>query len=56
MLPLGRGVVLDPLASSASTLAAAAAVGCCAMGIGRDAEYFALSRRSLAALRDRELG
>ena len=39
-LPLGAGVVYDPFAGSASTLAAAEAVGYSAIGTERDAGYF----------------
>jgi len=41
-LPLGIGIVYDPFAGSASTLAAAQAVGYCAIGTERDAEYFSM--------------
>lgn len=39
-LPLGVGIVLDPFAGGASTLAAAEALGYHAIGIERDAGYF----------------
>lgn len=40
VLPLGRGVVLDPFAGSGSTLAAAESVGYESIGIERDPTYF----------------
>ncbi len=52
-LPLERGVVLDPFAGSGSTVAAAAALGLAAIGVERDAAYFAAAVESaprLAAL------
>ena len=50
VLPLGRGVVLDPFAGSGSTLAAAEAVGYESIGVERDASYFSLARESLPRL------
>ena len=50
VLPLGKGVVLDPFAGSASTLAAAEAVGYQSIGIERDAAYFELARKALPHL------
>ncbi len=50
VLPLGEGVVLDPFAGSASTLAAAQAVGYRSVGIERDATYFDLACNALPAL------
>ena len=43
VLPLGKGVVLDPFAGSGSTLAAAEAVGYESIGLEKDGEYFALA-------------
>ena len=54
VLPLGQGVVLDPFAGAASTLAAAEAVGYESIGVERDAAYFKLASEGaprLAALR-----
>ena len=54
VLPLGRGVVLDPFAGSGSTLAAAEAIGYESLGVERDRAYFdlaALAIPRLAALR-----
>lgn len=50
VLPLERGVVLDPFAGSASTLAAAEAVGYDSIGVERDPVYFELAKRSIPAL------
>jgi DNA modification methylase len=50
MLPLGKGVVLDPFAGSGSTLAAAHAVGYASIGIEQDPHYFALACRSIRRL------
>ena len=50
VLPLGSGIVLDPFAGSASTLAAAEAVGYSSVGIERDPTYFSLGCESLPRL------
>lgn len=50
VLPLGQGVVLDPFAGAASTLAAAEALGYASIGIERDAAYFELGREALPRL------
>lgn len=50
VLPLGEGVVLDPFAGSASTLAAAHAVGYQAIGIERDGAYFDLACQAIPKL------
>ena len=50
VLPLGSGVVLDPFAGAASTLAAAEAVGYRSIGIERDAAYFDMARDALPRL------
>ncbi len=50
VLPLGRGVVLDPFAGSGSTLAAAEAVGYESIGVERDRTYFDLAREALPRL------
>jgi DNA modification methylase len=40
VLPLGRGMVLDPFAGSGSTLAAAEAMGYSSIGVEKDSTYF----------------
>jgi DNA modification methylase len=50
VLPLGQGQVLDPFAGSASTLAAAEAVGYQSLGIERDKAYFDLAVAALPRL------
>ena len=50
VLPLGEGLVLDPFAGAASTLAAAEAVGYASIGIERDAAYFKVATESLPRL------
>lgn len=49
-LPLGIGIVYDPFAGSASTLAAAEAVGYRALGTDRDPEYYAMARKAFTQL------
>ena len=54
VLPLGQGLVLDPFAGAASTLAAAEAVGYKSIGIERDRAYVKMASEAiprLAALR-----
>jgi DNA modification methylase len=51
-LPLGVGIVYDPFAGSASTLAAAQALGYCAIGTERDARYYRMGCRAFAGLAD----
>lgn len=50
VLPLGRGVVLDPFAGSGSTLAACEAVGYESVGIERDKKYFDLAVEAIPKL------
>jgi DNA modification methylase len=55
VLPLGRGVVLDPFAGAGSTLAAAEAVGYRSIGIESDRTYYEMAAAAiprLAALPD----
>ena len=49
-LPLGMGIVYDPFAGSGSTLAAAEALGYCAIGTDRDAAYYALAQEAFGQL------
>ncbi len=50
VLPLGKGVVLDPFCGAASTLAAAEAVGYQSLGVEKDPLYFEMARRALPRL------
>lgn len=50
VLPLGKGVILDPFCGSGSTLAAAEAVGYTSIGIEKDYRYFEMAKRSLPKL------
>lgn len=50
VLPLGKGIVFDPFAGSASTLAAAEAVGYQSVGVERDEIYFQLAKSALPKL------
>lgn len=49
-LPLGEGIVLDPLMGGGSTIAAACAVGYRSIGIEGDPEFFAVARRAIPQL------
>lgn len=50
VLPLGKGIVLDPFAGAGSTLAAAEAVGYASVGIEKDAHYFNLASSAIPKL------
>lgn len=50
VLPLGRGVVLDPFCGTGSTLAAAEAVGYTSLGIEKDPHYFEIAVKALPKL------
>lgn len=50
VLPLGKGVVLDPFMGGGSTIAAAVSVGYYSVGIELDQEYFSVARRSIPKL------
>jgi site-specific DNA-methyltransferase (adenine-specific) len=50
ILPLGRGIVLDPFAGAGSTLAAALAVGYESVGIEKDRVYFEMARDAICKL------
>ena len=50
VLPLGKGIVLDPFAGSGSTLAACEAVGYESMGVERDRKYFDLATEAIPKL------
>jgi site-specific DNA-methyltransferase (adenine-specific) len=50
VLPLGRGVVLDPFAGSGSTLAAAETMDYQSVGVEKDPEYFRIAQKAVPAL------
>jgi site-specific DNA-methyltransferase (adenine-specific) len=50
VLPLGEGVILDPFAGAASTLAAAESVGYESIGIEKDPHYFEMGCKALPKL------
>ena len=50
VLPLGKGVVLDPFCGAASTLAAANAVGYNSIGIEKDPYYYRMACEALPRL------
>ncbi len=50
VLPLGKGIILDPFAGSGSTLAAAEAVGCESIGIEKDEFFFAMACEAIPKL------
>lgn len=50
VLPLGRGIVLDPFCGTGSTLAAAEAVGYSSVGIEKDQHYFEMAKKALPRL------
>ncbi len=50
VLPLGKGVVLDPFAGSGSTLAACEAVGYESVGVERDRKYCDLATKAIPKL------
>ncbi len=51
VLPLGKGVVLDPFAGSGSTLAACEAIGYKSVGVERNRKYFDLAIEAIPKLR-----
>jgi site-specific DNA-methyltransferase (adenine-specific) len=56
VLPLGRGVVLDPFAGSGSTLAAAEVVGYESVGIEKDPRYFKIATGAIPKLASLQTG
>lgn len=50
VLPLGKGVVLDPFCGAGSTLAAAESVGYESIGIEKDAHYFEMAKKAIPRL------
>ncbi len=50
VLPLGKGVVLDPFAGAGSTLAAAEAVGYESLGVEKDVHFFEMACKAIPEL------
>jgi site-specific DNA-methyltransferase (adenine-specific) len=50
VLPLAKGIVLDPFAGAGSTLAAAEAVGYQSVGVEKDPEYFRMAEHAIPSL------
>lgn len=50
VLPLGKGVVLDPFCGAGSTLAAAESVGYESIGIEKDAHFFEMAKKAIPRL------
>lgn len=50
VLPIGKGVILDPFAGSGSTLAAAEAVGYQSIGLEKDAHFFTMAAAAIPRL------
>ena len=50
LLPLGRGLVLDPFMGSGSTVAAAVSLGVDAIGIEIDPHFFAIAQKAIPQL------
>ena len=55
VLPLGKGVVLDPFAGAGSTLAAAEAVGYASLGVESDPVYFDMATNAIQRLSEIEI-
>ena len=56
VLPLGKGIILDPFAGAGSTLAAAQAVGYGSVGVEVDEAFFLMATESIPALAAYEPG
>jgi len=50
VLPLGKGVIVDPFAGAGSTLAAAEAIGYESVGIEKDRHFFEMASRAIPKL------
>jgi len=50
VLPLGKGVILDPFAGAGSTLAAAEATGYESIGVENDKYFFDMARKAIPRL------
>lgn len=55
ILPLGKGVVLDPFMGSGSTVAAGQAVGVSCIGVERAADYYQMSIKAVPRLANLEV-
>ena len=54
-LPLGVGVIADPFMGSGSTIAAAEAIGLCAVGVERYRDYYNMARAAIPRLKRLEI-
>jgi len=50
VLPLGKGIIMDPFMGSGSTIAAAEALGLCSIGVEKHREYFEMAGRTVPRL------
>jgi site-specific DNA-methyltransferase (adenine-specific) len=50
VLPLGKGVIVDPFAGSGATLAAAEVLGCRSIGIESNKTYFKMAQKAIPRL------
>lgn len=50
VLPLGRGIILDPFMGSGSTIAASEALGFHSIGVEKNVEYYGLAKKSVGRL------
>lgn len=50
ILPLGKGIILDPFMGSGSTIAAAEALGLASIGVEKHRAYFEMAGRSISRL------
>jgi site-specific DNA-methyltransferase (adenine-specific) len=50
VLPLGKGIILDPFMGSGSTVAAAEAFGFPSIGVEKNLEYYGLAKKSVGRL------
>ena len=50
VLPLGKGIILDPFVGSGSTIAAAEALGLSSIGVEKHREYFEMAGRAIPRL------
>ena len=49
-LPLDTGIIADPFMGSGSTVAAAAALGLCCIGVERYPDYFEICKKAIPKL------